>query len=158
MSEDSSQYVHGYVMFHLPLMRPYRPVSNPPSRETLDAGPASQSHFSVDHLQNTPSLYPGSNDERTDYGQQQQLHLSPARRLHTQTIGPMHSSSACSNGAPTRTDRGTGDATGPPAYGPIDDDKAGGSSGTLMLTEGGRSRYLGPTAGTEWLKEVYYTV
>lgn len=29
-----------------------------------------------------------------------------------------------------------------------------GSYGTLMLGKGGRSKYLGPTAGSEWLKEV----
>lgn len=29
-----------------------------------------------------------------------------------------------------------------------------GSYGTLMLSEGGRSKYLGPTAGSEWLRDV----
>lgn len=29
-----------------------------------------------------------------------------------------------------------------------------GSHGTLMLGSGGRSKYLGPTAGSEWLKDV----
>lgn len=29
-----------------------------------------------------------------------------------------------------------------------------GSYGTLMLSDGGRSKYLGPTAGSEWLKDV----
>lgn len=36
----------------------------------------------------------------------------------------------------------------------IDDGQQGGSHGTLMLSTRGRSKYLGPTAGSEWLKEV----
>lgn len=36
----------------------------------------------------------------------------------------------------------------------IDEDEQSGSFGTLMLTKRGRSKYLGPTAGSEWLKEV----
>ncbi|RTE74499.1 hypothetical protein BHE90_011070 [Fusarium euwallaceae] len=35
----------------------------------------------------------------------------------------------------------------------IDDDQQNGSYGTLMLGKRGRSKYLGPTAGSEWLKE-----
>ena len=35
-----------------------------------------------------------------------------------------------------------------------DVDEQSGSYGTLMLSKGGRSKYLGPTAGSEWLKEV----
>lgn len=31
-----------------------------------------------------------------------------------------------------------------------------GSHGTLMLGSGGRSKYLGPTAGSEWLKDVCF--
>ncbi|KAJ3549622.1 hypothetical protein NM208_g411 [Fusarium decemcellulare] len=34
-----------------------------------------------------------------------------------------------------------------------DDDQQNGSYGTLMLGKRGRSKYLGPTAGSEWLKE-----
>lgn len=41
-----------------------------------------------------------------------------------------------------------------PARQPIDDGQQGGSYGTLMLSTRGRSKYLGPTAGSEWLKEV----
>ncbi|KAF2014262.1 hypothetical protein BU24DRAFT_423267 [Aaosphaeria arxii CBS 175.79] len=33
------------------------------------------------------------------------------------------------------------------------DDEQDGSHGTLMLSKGGRSKYLGPTAGSEWLKD-----
>lgn len=40
----------------------------------------------------------------------------------------------------------------------INHDKQNGSFGTLMLTRGGRSKYLGPTAGSEWLKEVCQVV
>lgn len=36
----------------------------------------------------------------------------------------------------------------------IDNDDAGGSYGTLLCSDGGRSKYLGPTAGSEWLKDV----
>lgn len=36
----------------------------------------------------------------------------------------------------------------------VDDGQQGGSYGTLMLSTRGRSKYLGPTAGSEWLKEV----
>lgn len=35
-----------------------------------------------------------------------------------------------------------------------DDATQDGSFGTLMLSEGGRSKYLGPTAGSEWLRDV----
>ncbi|KAI0891439.1 hypothetical protein F4806DRAFT_302651 [Annulohypoxylon nitens] len=35
----------------------------------------------------------------------------------------------------------------------IDNDQQSGSYGTLMLSQRGRSKYLGPTAGSEWLKE-----
>ncbi|KAF2153605.1 hypothetical protein K461DRAFT_278410 [Myriangium duriaei CBS 260.36] len=34
-----------------------------------------------------------------------------------------------------------------------DDDRRGDSYGTLMLSNGGQSKYLGPTAGTAWLKD-----
>ena len=47
-------------------------------------------------------------------------------------------------------------ASGPsnPAPQSIGVDEQSGSYGTLMLSKGGRSKYLGPTAGSEWLKEV----
>lgn len=35
----------------------------------------------------------------------------------------------------------------------VDDGQPSGSHGTLMLGKRGRSKYLGPTAGSEWLKE-----
>lgn len=35
-----------------------------------------------------------------------------------------------------------------------DEDEQVGSYGTLMLSKRGRSKYLGPTAGSEWLNEV----
>jgi hypothetical protein len=38
-----------------------------------------------------------------------------------------------------------------------DDAAHDGSYGTLMLSEGGRSKYLGPTAGSEWLRDVCKT-
>lgn len=37
-------------------------------------------------------------------------------------------------------------------------DEEGGSYGTLMLSKRGRSKYLGPTAASEWLKEVRIAV
>jgi hypothetical protein len=45
-------------------------------------------------------------------------------------------------------------ASSNPAQLPIDDDNQNGSYGTLMLGKRGLSKYLGPTAGSEWLKEV----
>lgn len=36
---------------------------------------------------------------------------------------------------------------------PVDDGEQSGSYGTLVLSKGGRSKYLGPTAGSEWLKD-----
>jgi hypothetical protein len=36
---------------------------------------------------------------------------------------------------------------------PLDSEEQRESFGTLMLSKGGRSKYLGPTAGSEWLKE-----
>lgn len=36
----------------------------------------------------------------------------------------------------------------------LDDGQQSGSYGTLMLTKRGQSKYLGPTAGSEWLKAV----
>lgn len=41
-----------------------------------------------------------------------------------------------------------------PAQQSADGEDQGGSYGTLMLSKRGRSKYLGPTAGSEWLKEV----
>jgi hypothetical protein len=40
------------------------------------------------------------------------------------------------------------------AFQPAEDGEHDGSYGTLMLGQGGRSKYLGPTAGSEWLKDV----
>jgi hypothetical protein len=42
----------------------------------------------------------------------------------------------------------------PPSHGVGGPGEESGSHGTLMLSKGGRSRYLGPTAGSEWLKDV----
>jgi hypothetical protein len=51
----------------------------------------------------------------------------------------------------------------PPTRGPTDaatrhDDEQSASHGTLMLEKDGRSQYLGPTAGSEWLKDVRRTI
>lgn len=40
--------------------------------------------------------------------------------------------------------------------GSAEDAAPDGSYGILMIGEGGRSKYLGPTAGSEWLKDVSY--
>lgn len=37
---------------------------------------------------------------------------------------------------------------------PVEDGNENGSYGTLMLSKEGQSKYLGPTAGSEWLKDV----
>lgn len=42
----------------------------------------------------------------------------------------------------------------PPLSSADDHGEQSGSHGTLMLSKGGRSKYLGPTAGSEWLKDV----
>lgn len=41
-----------------------------------------------------------------------------------------------------------------PPITPIGQSDSTGSHGTLMISKGGLSKYLGPTAGTEWLKDV----
>jgi len=48
---------------------------------------------------------------------------------------------------------GTSAPSNPARY-TIEDERENGSYGTLMLGKRGRSKYLGPTAGSEWLKEV----
>ena len=40
-----------------------------------------------------------------------------------------------------------------PSQPPLDNDEQNGSYGTLVLSKGGRSKYLGPTAGSEFLKD-----
>ncbi|EEU39690.1 uncharacterized protein NECHADRAFT_82125 [Fusarium vanettenii 77-13-4] len=47
---------------------------------------------------------------------------------------------------------GTSASSNPARY-TIEDERENGSYGTLMLGKRGRSKYLGPTAGSEWLKE-----
>ncbi|KAI8666838.1 Fungal-trans domain-containing protein [Fusarium keratoplasticum] len=47
---------------------------------------------------------------------------------------------------------GTSASSNPARYA-VEDDRENGSYGTLMLGKRGRSKYLGPTAGSEWLKE-----
>ncbi|KAH8587807.1 hypothetical protein B0O99DRAFT_526197, partial [Bisporella sp. PMI_857] len=44
-------------------------------------------------------------------------------------------------------------ASNDPALQSVDDNEQSDSYGTLMLSQGGRSKYLGPTAGSEWLKD-----
>ncbi|KAL4893492.1 hypothetical protein BDV59DRAFT_207607 [Aspergillus ambiguus] len=55
--------------------------------------------------------------------------------------------------APQPDDPSTASASNNPASQPIGAGEQSGSYGTLMLSKGGRSKYLGPTAGSEWLKE-----
>lgn len=50
---------------------------------------------------------------------------------------------------------GTSASSNPARYA-VEDDRENGSYGTLMLGKRGRSKYLGPTAGSEWLKEVIF--
>ncbi|KAI8667623.1 Fungal-trans domain-containing protein [Fusarium sp. Ph1] len=47
---------------------------------------------------------------------------------------------------------GTSASSNPARYA-VEDERENGSYGTLMLGKRGRSKYLGPTAGSEWLKE-----
>ncbi|KAI9147388.1 hypothetical protein HJFPF1_12408 [Paramyrothecium foliicola] len=44
-------------------------------------------------------------------------------------------------------------APGEPDIGSMENSEQSGSYGLLVLTKGGRSKYLGPTAGSEWLKD-----
>lgn len=62
---------------------------------------------------------------------------------------PSHSPTGTLGGFPT----GASGSINPPLQ-PTDDGETSGSHGTLMLSKGGRSKYLGPTAGSEWLKDV----
>lgn len=55
---------------------------------------------------------------------------------------------------PNRTSHCEATGSSNPARRPAEDDGHSGSYGTLMLSNRGRSKYLGPTAGSEWLKEV----
>lgn len=41
-----------------------------------------------------------------------------------------------------------------PSLQPVNNHEQNASHGTLVLDQGGRSKYLGPTAGSEWLKDV----
>lgn len=83
--------------------------------------------------------------------------LARALERHTTHALPSHSSAPATPGA--RDDSIIGVATTP--GGPsvitsqsVDQGDQNGSHGTLMLSKGGRSKYLGPTAGSEWLKDV----
>lgn len=61
--------------------------------------------------------------------------------MATETVNPANHLSAGANKADATVDL-------------TDDAALDGSYGTLMLSEGGRSKYLGPTAGSEWLRDV----
>ncbi|KAF2829606.1 hypothetical protein CC86DRAFT_285630 [Ophiobolus disseminans] len=64
----------------------------------------------------------------------------PTTQLAIEAADPAsHAPSAASNG------QAVADST--------DEAAEDGSYGTLMLSEGGRSKYLGPTAGSEWLRD-----
>ncbi|KAJ9611878.1 hypothetical protein H2204_015120 [Knufia peltigerae] len=41
-----------------------------------------------------------------------------------------------------------------PSLQPVNNHEQNASHGTLVLDQGGRSKYLGPTAGSEWLKDI----
>lgn len=58
-----------------------------------------------------------------------------------------------SNPPPPNVLGGPSVSINPPVHPPEAGDQND-SYGTLMLSKGGRYKYLGPTAGTEWLKEV----
>ena len=62
---------------------------------------------------------------------------------------PLNQESAASSSIPS-----AGRGSRQTAMQSADDGAPDGSYGTLVLSEGGRSRYLGPTAGSEWLKDV----
>ncbi|KAJ8113234.1 hypothetical protein OPT61_g4591 [Boeremia exigua] len=65
---------------------------------------------------------------------------SPVNRVADRTIDPANHLSATASNVGAAVDL-------------TDDAAQDGSYGTLMLSEGGRSKYLGPTAGSEWLRD-----
>lgn len=67
--------------------------------------------------------------------------LNPGTQLANETVNPASHLSV----VPSNVEA---------VVGSIDDAAQDGSYGTLMLGEGGRSKYLGPTAGSEWLRDV----
>ena len=66
---------------------------------------------------------------------------SPITQVAGETIDPVNHLSAGASSVDAAVDL-------------TDDAAQDGSYGTLMLSEGGRSKYLGPTAGSEWLRDV----
>ena len=83
--------------------------------------------------------------------------------LLSSSLGPCTVQGAISQSPPSLTPGNAGPLNGIPsrdggssstALQHIDHGEQNGSHGTLMLSKGGRSKYLGPTAGSEWLKDV----
>ena len=120
-------------------------------------------HQSIERVENNPPVRAGSTHP-LEQRRQQPLHLNAAQhqvaatghRLYSARGGSSEPSalpltrlatpvSQVSRGRITYSDH---------ASQALDDGEQSGSYGTLMLSQGGRSKYLGPTAGSEWLKDV----
>ncbi|KFZ06247.1 hypothetical protein V501_07591 [Pseudogymnoascus sp. VKM F-4519 (FW-2642)] len=81
---------------------------------------------------------------------------SSSRRSHTSQdidLPRLPSAIETSTTAPRYNVLDGAGASNDPALQSVDNDQQSGSHGTLMLSQGGRSKYLGPTAGSEWLKD-----
>lgn len=72
-------------------------------------------------------------------------------------VRPGHSSMSTPSDVLQKTFQNMASEIGSAASNPVlahDDTDANDAHGTLMLSKEGRSKYLGPTAGSEWLKDV----
>ncbi|OAA59728.1 Transcription factor [Niveomyces insectorum RCEF 264] len=69
----------------------------------------------------------------------------PSRSTLGLLLSPSQANGAANPNGPGQEDNGNASER-------LDNVEQNGSYGTLMMSRGGRSRYLGPTAGSEWLK------
>ena len=104
---------------------------------------------SADHSGRNSRQPPHNGNRRDDF---EQLALL----AHALQSDPLHESSSAASGRISLSgpsDRRNSGYQNPVPQ-PLGVAGQNGSYGTLMLGKGGRSKYLGPTAGSEWLKEV----
>ncbi|KAJ4987063.1 transcriptional regulatory protein C1F7.11c 2 [Stagonosporopsis vannaccii] len=127
--------------------------SSSANRQSMDENPAvhiSSAQFPVNnHAQghdsngpvpltiHTNGMEPSNNALHSEHGWIMQ---NSGTHIADETLGPTNHHSSGPSNADAIVDV-TDDAT------------QDGSYGTLMLSEGGRSKYLGPTAGSEWLRD-----
>ncbi|KAL4736407.1 hypothetical protein BDV11DRAFT_211264 [Aspergillus similis] len=113
---------------------------------------------SVEDFENhlPPALYVDVDQQSFQQGQTQHQDDLPRGQLHVQRVAAEQGFADVSSRLPTGCIENTLDDSHRVAL--PDAQSAGvgrgsGSHGTLMLGKGGRSKYLGPTAGSEWLKD-----